>query len=61
MNFRKTAEMFVAIPRRQLAVFTDLTARKRDWSKLDEPAEARAKVNIAKWRTGIARRKRQAS
>jgi hypothetical protein len=38
MNFRKPADMLVLIPRRILAAYTDLTMRKRDWSKLDDPA-----------------------
>lgn len=41
MNFRLNAEMLLLVPKRILATYVDLTMRKRDWSKLDEPAHER--------------------
>lgn len=38
MNFRKPADILVLFPKRIPAVYTDLTMRKRDWSKLDSPS-----------------------
>jgi hypothetical protein len=57
VSFRKTADMFVVVPKRQLAVFTDLTMPKRRWSELDQPATERKKLNYAKWRLDIARQR----
>lgn len=38
INFHRPAEMFVAKPKRFMAVYTDLTMPKRDWKVFDPPA-----------------------
>lgn len=43
MNFRAAPDMFLAKPKRQLAVYTDLTMPRRDWSKFDPPAIERSR------------------
>ncbi len=53
IRFRLAPDMFVAYPASPLAVYTDLTMPKRDWSKYDAPAKER--VNVAKWKIERAR------
>jgi len=52
--FSKPADMFLAKPKRFLAVYQDNTMPRRDWSKLDEPAAMR--VNVARLRIERARK-----
>lgn len=53
INFRLRADMLVLYPKRVLAVWTDTTMPKRDWSKYDAPAKDR--VNVAKMKIDRAR------
>jgi len=58
MNFRAPADMLVLFPKRVLAVWEDLTMRKRDWSKYDSPPDEVRKANVAKWKLDRARKGR---
>lgn len=61
INFRRTADMFLAKPKTSLPPlppFKDLTMPKRNWQELNQPAEARKKLNSAEWRMKIARQSR---
>jgi hypothetical protein len=51
--FRKSADMLVLFPKRQLAHYTDNTMPRRDWSQFDAPAADRngkPKANVARLR-----------
>lgn len=54
MNFRQPADMLTLFPKRILAVWTDLTMPKRDWSKFDQPTVER-KANLTKLRINRVR------
>lgn len=47
MNFRLKADMYVCVPKVQLAHYADNTMPKRDWSQYDRPTCERVKVRRA--------------
>lgn len=43
INFREKPQMFLAKPKRFMAVYTDLTMPQRDWKSFDKPSYQRIK------------------
>lgn len=49
--------MLVLFPKRILAVFTDNSMPRRDWTKYNKPPDTVRKANVAKWKADNIRRR----
>lgn len=53
MNFRQPADMYVCVPKTQLAHYVDNTMPRRDWSRFDVPTSKRTFL-APRYRTPIS-------